>query len=214
MPTKYDTNPLDPEFPEKAKAAAEAEVATQTLPFSGTATSAFPQSAPTEEQTRRFPAANMYDYSAPYNGQYVPANYQPAAFANLDQSRKRKVDKVGLPENILVALPYMPFSIGLVAGLIELLVVPKHETKVRFHAAQGLAAHLGILIITTILGVVGNIANVADIGNGIFTAVTTIMLIIFTVKAWKGKPVHIESIEDLTNWLEDKISPRNTTNRP
>lgn len=27
-------------------------------------------------------------------------------------------------------------------------------------------------------------------------------------KAWKGRPVHIESIEELTNWLEDKISPK------
>ena len=33
------------------------------------------------------------------------------------------------------------------------------------------------------------------------------MLIIFAIKAWKGKPVHIESLDDLTNWLEEKIGP-------
>lgn len=77
----------------------------------------------------------------------------------------------------------------------------------RFHAAQGLAAHVGILIVTTILGIVGNVTDLANIGSGIFTAVTTVMLIIFAIKAWTGKPVHIESVDDLTNWLEEKIGP-------
>ncbi|HEX3102250.1 MAG TPA: hypothetical protein VHQ01_10675 [Pyrinomonadaceae bacterium] len=204
MPTKYDTNPLDPEFPAKVMAESEGQ-ATQTLGYNGAETRQFPPLAATEEQTRRFAGPDAASYATPYNGQYVPATYQPAAFATADESRKRKVDKVGLPENILVALPYLPFQIGLVAGLIELLVVPKHETKVRFHAAQGLAAHVGILIITTMLGIIGNFANMARVGGGIFTAVTTIMLIVFAIKAWKGRPVHIEAIDDLTNWLDDKI---------
>jgi len=205
MPTKYDTNPLDPEFPEKVRAAAADGQATRTLDNIGAETRQFPPMAATEEQTRRFTGPDVASYAAPYNGQYVPASYQPAAFAAVDQSLTRKVDKVGLPENILVALPYLPFTIGLVAGLIELLVVPKHETKVRFHAAQGLAAHVGILIITTLLGIIGNFANVARIGGGLFTAVTTVMLVIFAIKAWKGRPVHIEAIDDLTNWLDEKI---------
>lgn len=205
MPTKYDTNPLDPEFPEKARAADEAQSATQTLGYAGATTQQFPQTAVIEEQTRRFADANNSSFTSPYNGQNVPAAYQTASFETPEQSRKRKVDKVGLPENILVALPYLPFSIGLVAGIIELLVVPKHETKVRFHAAQGLAAHIGILIVTTILGIIDNFANVARVGGGIFTAVTTIMLIIFTIKAWKGRPIHIEAIDGLTNWLDEKI---------
>ena len=122
-----------------------------------------------------------------------------------DQSRKRKVDKIGLPENVMVALPYLPFSIGLVAGLLELLFVPRHETKVRFHAAQGLGAHIGILAVTTVLGILSEVTRGAGVGSGIFTAVTTVMLIIFTIKAWKGKPVHIAPIDGLTNWLEEKI---------
>ncbi|HQX56831.1 MAG TPA: hypothetical protein PLP07_12960, partial [Pyrinomonadaceae bacterium] len=117
----------------------------------------------------------------------------------------RKLDKIGLPENWLVTLPYLPFSIGLIAGIIELLTVPQSETKVRFHAAQGLAAHLGILIITTILGIVGGVTNLADIGTFIFTAVTTVMLVVFAIKAWQGKPIHIESVDGMTNWLEEKI---------
>ena len=41
----------------------------------------------------------------------------------------------------------------------------------------------------------------------IFTIVTTIMLIVWAIKAWKGKPIHIETLDDLTNWLEEKIGP-------
>ncbi|MBP9663157.1 MAG: hypothetical protein KBD94_00945 [Pyrinomonadaceae bacterium] len=196
MPSKYDTNPLDPEFPEKVGA-------TKVLGQANAGTRQFPPPAPTEEQTRRFAVADV-PYSPPFDGQNVPAPYQAAMVAPAD----RKVDKVGLPENVLTAAPYIPWYIGLIAGLLILFLVPKSEAKVRFHAAQGLAAHIGILIVTTILGVIGEVTDLANIGNLIFTLVTSIMLVVFAIKAWQGKPVHIESIEDLTSWLEDKISPR------
>jgi uncharacterized membrane protein len=214
MATKYDTNPLDPDFPEKARAAAagDAEIETQTLPYKGGETRRFPEAAQTEEQTRKFAPDDVSAYSAPYsppfNGQYVPTNYQPYGFANADQSISRKVERIGLPENILTALPYIPWYIGMIAGLLVLFLVPKSETKVRFHAAQGLAAHIGILIITTILGVIANFTGVAQAGNVIFQIVTTVMLVIFAIKAWQGKPIHIESIDGLTNWLEEKITPK------
>ncbi len=206
MPSKYDTNPLDPDFPEKVKAAAAAEVATQTLPHHGAETQHFPPAAPTEEQTRRFasPASRMADFT----GANVPATFPPRGFTGEASSISRKVEKVGLPENVLTAVPYIPWYLGLVAGLLILFLVPKSEAKVRFHAAQGLAAHVGILIVQTILGIIGNATDMANIGNAIFTLVTSIMLVIFAIKAWKGKPVHIESVDDLTNWLEEKIKPR------
>ena len=209
MPSKYDTNPLDPEFPEKAKAAAANSEPTQVLPQGHGETRQFPPPAATEEQTRRFASADTGPYAQPYTGQYVPAAF-PSGGHQLED-RKRKVSRIGIPEHIAVALPYFPFSIGLVAGILELLFVPKHETKVRFHAAQGLAAHLGILVVTTILGILADVSRGAGVGNGIFTAVTTVMLVIFTIKAWKGKPVHIAPIDDLTNWLEEKIfiKPKN-----
>jgi len=211
MPSKYDTNPLDPDFPERVKAEAEADAATRVLNTAGADTRQFAggaPTAPTEEETRRFRAPDLHNYQQPYNGQYVPAEFRPAGFPPADESIYRKVQKIGLPENMLIAVPYIPWFLGLVAGVILLLMVPKSETKVRFHAAQGLAAHIGIFIVTSILGVVGNVADIANIGNFIFTLVTSILLIVFAVKAWQGKPVHIESVEDLTNWLEDKISPK------
>jgi uncharacterized membrane protein len=204
---KYDTNPLDPEFPEKVKAAAARDpdlAATRTLHNTSAETRQFAGAMPTEEQTRRFDGATPY--LPPFDGQYVPMNYR-SGNADMNRSSSRKVDKVGLPENVLTAVPYIPWYLGMVAGLLILFLVPKSEAKVRFHAAQGLAAHIGILIVTTILGIVGNITNVADVGNMIFQIVTSIMLIIFAFKAWKGKPVHIESVDSLTEWLEEKIKP-------
>ena len=201
MANKYDTNPLDPEFPDKAGA-------TQVFEKTGAATQTFPKTAPTEEQTRRFANQDFPTYTAPYNGQYVPAQYQPTGVSNVDQTSSRKIEKIGLPENIVTALPYLPWFIGLVAGLVLLFLMPKSETKVRFHAAQGLAAHIGILIVTTLLGIVGNITGVAEAGSVIFQIVTTILLIVWAVKAWKGRPVHIASLDSLTNWLEEKIDTK------
>ncbi len=205
MATKYDTNPLDPEFPKKVR-----EARTETLPNENNETVRFPPSADTEEQTRYHDRAKFAEYSSAFGGAQPLSSYQ-TAHLDPQKASNRKVAKIGLPENILVALPYLPFSIGLIAGLLELLFVPKSETKVRFHAAQGLAAHIGILLVTFILGIVGNIPGLglADAGNGIFQLVTTIMLIIFAVKAWKGKPIHIESVDSLTEWLEEKIKPQN-----
>jgi uncharacterized membrane protein len=202
MAKKFDTNPLDRDFPENAKSAAAGTY--DAPPKSPYSTSEFPTSPSsiTEEETRRFSESDFqaYAYSAPQ----PMAPYAPAGFADMNRASERKVAKTGVPEKWLIGLPYIPFYIGLVAGGILLLLIPKEETKVRFHAAQGLAAHLGILIVTTILGIIGGLA---EVGSLIFSIVTTIMLIIFAIKAWKGKPVHIESVDDLTNWLEEKIGP-------
>ena len=205
---KFDTNPLDPDFPKKVAFEPQTQE-TQTLPENGASATQFFEDAPRadEQATRKFDEANFNQYQAPYNGQNVPSSYQPPHPYYAQPDRTRKVAKVGLPENILTALPYIPFFIGLVAGLLELFFVPKSEAKVRFHAAQGVAAHIAILVISAILGGLGNITNLAGAGETIFNIVTTVMLIIFAIKAFQGKPIHIESVDELTNWLEDKIKP-------
>lgn len=203
---KFDTNPLDPEFPERAKREAE----TVALPKNEFQTAEFPPASVTEEETRRFNEANFGSYQTPYTGQNVPVNYQTTRlYAETAQSPTRKIEKIGLPENILTALPYIPFFLGFISGLLILFLVPKSESKVRFHAAQGLAAHVAIFIISAILRAIDRVTDFADFGLAIFQIVTTIMLIIFAVKAYQGKPIHIESVEDLTDWLEDKIKPKN-----
>jgi len=212
MPKKFDTNPLDPDFPEKAKAAAAhtgdqggVYTAPQKVPFS---TSEFPTRphSVTEEETRRFSEADFNAYA--FQGAQPPVVYhhQPAPLADMNRASDRKVGKTGVAEKWLVGLPYLPFWLGWVAGLVLLLVIPKEENKVRFHAAQGFAAHVAIFIITAVLGVVGNVTD-SNFGGRLFWLASTVMMIIFAIKAWKGKPVHIEVIDDLTNWFEDKIGP-------
>ena len=205
MPKKFDTNPLDPEFPEKASAAPARSY--EPPPKTRFSTAEFPgtPASITEEETRRFKDSDFQGYS--YQPPQPVAVYQTRDMADMNRASERTVAKAGLPEKWLIGLPYLPFTIGLVAGLILLLILPKEETKVRFHAAQGLAAHVGILIVTSILSIVSNVTDLANFGSFIFTLVTTVMLIIFAIKAWKGKPVHIESVDDLTNWLEEKIGP-------
>ena len=207
MPKKFDTNPLDPEFPERARQEQSAATGRQKYDAE---TTKLPSYADEEIPTRAFNEADFNAYNSPF-GNSQPIDTYKTARLKTETAKDRKVAKVGLPENILVALPYLPFHIGLVAGILELLFVPKSETKVRFHAAQGLAAQIGILIVTVILGLIGNLPglDLANAGNGIFQLVTMIMLIVFAIKAWKGEPVHIESVDSLTEWLEEKIKLQN-----
>lgn len=210
MPKKFDTNPLDPDFPEKVRE----EAKTATLPTSNQnngQTRKFAPAVETEEQTRKFSDTEFNSYQSTFGQEEnYPAHYQTARLydKNATGDSSRKVAKVGMPENILVALPYIPLFVGLVAGVLELIFVPKSEAKVRFHAAQGLAAHLGILIVSTILGFAGVATELAGAASTIFSLVTFIMLCIFAFKAWQGKPIHIESVESLTNWLEETIKPQ------
>ena len=201
MPKKYDTNPLDPEFP--AKVAATVAQHDETAYKLTAETQQFSGNVMTDEQTRKFEDAQ-------FQSAYNPPNYQPPAVYHTTrlaevQPIDRKVDKVGLPENVLVALPYLPFGIGFIAGLIELLIVPSSEPKVRFHAAQGFALHIGIFLISAILGVLDNFSGWISFGNFIFWVTMIILSIVWSVKAYKGEPIHIESVDELTNFLEEKI---------
>lgn len=206
MPKKFDTNPLDSGFPDSLR-----EAETAALPKEDYETRRFAPPSITEEQTRRFENQEFNNYQSPYNGQNIPTNSRTSNLAGMNKSSSRKVEKIGLPENILTAVPYIPIFLGGVAGLIILFIVPRSEAKVRFHAAQALAAHIAIFLVGLILGGISNIPGMgmADAANDIFQIVTAIMLIIFAIKAFKGKPIHIEAIDSLTEWLEEKIKPQN-----
>lgn len=204
MPNKFDTNPLDPEFPERAR---QQQSATARQKYDAE-TTRLPKYSDEEIPTRTFNETDFNAHNAPFGNSQPMEEYKTSRLKS-EAPKDRKVAKIGLPENVLTALPYIPFYVGLIAGLLTLIFVPKSESKVRFHAAQGLAAHIGILIVTTILGVVARVTDFAGAANGIFQLVTMIMLIVFAVKAFQGKPVHIESVDSLTEWLEEKIKPQN-----
>src|ERR1700712_3492177 len=109
---KFDTNPLDPEYPDRVLAEQE----TQALPNNDAATKKFADFSDTEEQTRVRNDFNFSQYQTEYNSQNVPYRYKPSRLADMNESSSRKVAKTGLPENILTSLPYFPWYIGMVAG--------------------------------------------------------------------------------------------------
>src|SRR5882757_9973377 len=149
MANKYDTNPLDPDFPKKAAHSQQTEflpnLDAETRNFNGSYTAAAAAATAAtvaEEPTRRYDNAHFAQYSSVYAEHQPGPMYQTTRLEETQKPSKRKIK--GIPENILMVLPYTPFYIGLVASVLELLFVPQSETKVRFHAAQGFAAHIGI----------------------------------------------------------------------
>lgn len=105
-------------------------------------------------------------------------------------------------------LPYAPFYIGVVVALLELFLVPRKEPRVRFHAAQGIALHIAILVVQTLFGVVGAITG-SSVGRNLFGFAATVFLIISMVRVWKGKPHHIAPIAEPSQWFNEHIEPRN-----
>ena len=118
----------------------------------------------------------------------------------------RKVAKLGLGENVATVLPYAPFYIGLVASLVELLLVPRDETRTRFHAAQGLALQLALLAGSVIFGLVGSITG-SRFGGFLFGLASFIFLLVSMKRVWDGKPHHVAPLDDATSWLNERIAP-------
>ena len=104
-------------------------------------------------------------------------------------------------------LPYFFGHIGLVAAIVELLLVPHTETRARFHAAQGLALQIAILILTGAFGFVALISG-NPLGSRVFGGAATIFLIVSMIRAWKGKPHHITPLDEATKFFDEKLKPR------
>lgn len=202
--TKYDTNPLDPDYAGRADAEWGTPRPVEPLPEKEEVWDA-------EAPTKRYDSSIPYSYPS-IN---VPPSYPPkvteADFktspAVTPPSSRRIVPGLGLPENVTLALPYAPFFIGAVAGVLELFLTPRSEPRARFHAAQGLALHLAAVVIKLIFNI---IENITDNGTGgkIFWTLSTVLFVIATVRAWKGKSIHVAAVDDATAWLNDRIDPQ------
>ena len=136
-----------------------------------------------------------------------PSIYQPPPTPIGQRPFPHSVAGLGIPEKWANLLPYIPGHIGAIAAVIELLLVPRTETRTRFHAAQGLALQAAILIITGAFGLLTAISG-SSFGSGLFRAASTVFLIVSMVRAFKGKAHHIAPLDDATRWLDEKIKPR------
>jgi uncharacterized membrane protein len=232
--SKYDTDPLDPDFvrraeenlwgaaraprPEYTEPLAPPSVTEeQTRRFDEQPPDSYPSVfVPPAYQPPRAPQAQPFagfgagahqppatthapppGPSSPYPGAQAPQGAGPSS---------RTVARLGLPENIAVVLPYIPFYIGLVAGIIELAMVPREEKRVRFHAAQGLALNLAILAVSMLFKFV-TLASGSGFGAMLFGTAATVFLIVSAVRVWQGKPHHIAPLEEPARWLGEKIAP-------
>jgi uncharacterized membrane protein len=202
--TKYDTNPLDEEYVRRADDSWGEPRPVKPLTK---AEEPWPAEAPTKR----------YDSSIPvsYPSINVPPSYppKPAGIAEMPlssptaPSSKRTVPGLGLPENITLALPYAPFFIGAVAGVLELFLTPRSEPRARFHAAQGLALQLAAVVIKLIFNIVEGITGTSA-GGKIFWLVSTVLFIIAMIRASKGESVHVAAVDDATDWLNERIDPQ------
>lgn len=229
--SKYDTDPLDPDFVRRTEEALGRTGAVEQTD----ATQPFRRSPVTEEQTRRF-GDEMPDS---YPSMFIPPAYEPprqqqqpfTTFGTGAQHphaqvqplipgpsspyqqpgaplSSRSVTRLGIPENIANVLPYIPFYIGLVAAIIELVVVPRGETRTRFHAAQGLALQLAIVAGSLLFKIVGLITG-SGFGGMLFSLAAFIFLIVSAARVWQGKPHHIAPLDDATRLANERISPMN-----
>jgi len=220
--TKYDTNPLDPDFVKNSDGNwSEESAGPETGGVGGGATREIGVSANEEARrsiyseapTRRIGNAQL---DAPYQSVFVPPNYSPPApyqspatpfKPSIERPTARALPGIGLPENWTMILPYAPFYIGVVVAILELFLVPRSEPKARFHASQGLALHVAILVVQTLFGVVELITD-SGIGGTLFGVAATVFLIVSMVRVWKGQPHHISPLTEPANWFNEHITPR------
>lgn len=188
---------------EAVRADPETEAPTRRIDDSYRSVFAYGQSQATTYQPPRMPDANIYQ---PPPGP-PPQLYQaPPALAGAKPG-SHKVAGLGIPEKWAVMIPYIPFFIAMIGSIIELLLVPRTEKRVRFHAAQGLVLQIGVTGISTILGF-ANLFSGRFTGASLFSAATFVFLIISMIHVWQGKRHHIALLDPATNWVEDKINPR------
>lgn len=221
--SKYDTNPLDPDFVKNAgdgDAAAQShtqEVKGVTREIGSTANEEARRNIYSEAPTRRYDNVPL---DAPYQSVFMqpsqsqPAQYQPPMSAFVDTKQpptSRKIPGLGLPEKWAMILPYAPFYIGIVVSLIELFLVPRSEPRVRFHAAQGLALHVAILAIHTVFGIVELFTD-NGVAGGLFSLAAIIFLIVSMVRVWKGQPHQIEPLSDAAGWFNKHILAKKNPN--
>lgn len=201
--SKYDTNPLDPDYAKRADdewGAKERKAEPKTK-----------ERWPSEAPTKR------YDSSIPvsYPSINVPPSYPPKradATAKIPArqaapSSSRVVPGLNLPENITFALPYLPFFIGAVGGALELFLTPRTETRARFHAAQGLALQLAAVLINQVINLIGDVTG-TNVGGRLFWAASTVFFIVATLRIWKGEHLHVAAADAPAHWLNERIDPQ------
>ena len=222
--SKYDTNPLDPDFVKNAEESWEEdgggqptqEVKGATREIGGSANENARRNVYSEAPTRRYDNVRL---DAPYQSVFVPPTYSSACtlsticlhhfFQSTQKAdvtyyrRDRLTGKVG-HDPALCALLYRRGGFD----CSNCFWCPERKCRVRFHASQALALHVAILVVQTLFGVLGAITD-TSIGGKLFELAATIFLIISMIRVWKGEPHHIAPLAEPAQWFNQHIKPRN-----
>ena len=219
--SKYDTNPLDPDFVKNADEVwteddnrpETREVSGATREIGASANENARSNVYSEAPTRRYDSVPV---DSPYPSIFVPPTYSqparfqqsPAVYPGVNQRpTSRVIPGIGLPEKWATTLPYAPFYIGVVVSLLELVLVPRSEPRVRFHASQAIALNIAMLVVQTLFGVLEAITD-SSIGGSLFWLASTIFLLVSMKRVWNGRPHHIAPIAEPTEWFNEHIKPR------
>jgi uncharacterized membrane protein len=219
--SKYDTNPLDPDVERKAEevwgepgGSPTQQVGGATREVGNSPNEEARKHVYSEAPTRRYDNPPL---EAPYPSVFIPPTYSPPQYQsrqNIYQGSvsttptSRPVLGIGLPEKWALMLPYAPLYIGLIVSLLELFLVPRNEVKVRFHASQALALHIGILIVHTVFGVISTITD-SSLGGTLFKVAAFVFLIISMIRVSRGEAHHITPLAEPAKWFNERIEPRN-----
>ncbi|HEY6186197.1 MAG TPA: hypothetical protein VIW80_00855 [Pyrinomonadaceae bacterium] len=236
--SKYDTNPLDPDYGRRAEdvwgakrvdnssgASATEDISGATREMGRTPNEQARRDEKAEAPTRRYdqPLSTSYPSVFIPPPAHPPAAYgatapaAPAAATMAQPPTSRTVRGINMPENVTMVLPYVPFYIGAIVAAAELYLVPRNEVRTRFHAAQGLALHMVILVIGFLFSFAGRLVSstlggvaavLIGIASAIFGVAAIVFLIISIIRVWKGEEHHIAALDDATRWLNEKIEPR------
>ena len=229
--SKYDTNPLDEKVADRASESFPSQGDPETTQLGGETTrieSNETSRARSESEGRSrapwnpasplsccvpvLPGGRGYlgprgGQHRPHGGQGVDPPFAEHVVVVHAAAALNRVAGLGIQERWANLLPYVPGYVGAVAAVIELLLVPRTEGRTRFHAAQGLALQIAILILSGAFGMLTLISG-SKFGSGMFRAAAFVFLIVSMVRAFKGRPHHIAPLDGVTRWLEEKIKPR------
>ncbi len=236
---KYDTNPLDPDVARRtdevwgaarSSAANTEEIGSATREINRTPNEQARRNEGSEAPTRRYDNPPPGALPTSYPSVFIPPTYTPpspygagappqvAQHPGPSAPTSRTVPGIGLPENVAMILPYLPFlGVGAVLGAVELFLVPRNEVRTRFHAAQGLALHLLVLAVGFLFSVADTIVDntlgglfsvMLGIASTLFTIAAFVFFIVSIIRVWKGEEHHITTIGEATKWLNEKIEPK------
>ena len=233
--SKYDTNPLDEKVADRAKDSFESYADSETIPLGGETTRIEGTETSRARSESEAPTQLIQDKVTSYPSVFVPPQpkrplmyesprldpadiyqpppvpppniYQPPPVPVTYKQGSNTVAGLGIPERWAVALPYLPFWLAIVVSIVELLLVPRTETRTRFHASQALTLQIGVTAISMLLTFAGLMSG-RFTGSSLFNVATFVFFVIAMIRVFKGKSLVVQIIDEPRKWLEERIKPR------